>query len=179
MKLELTWPSGFKSAIWSGRGRVAGALPLPAAKLAAQFGAGRSAETPDVLKTAPDSVEDSAPGGNAKRCSTGWNGAPVRSKPPSEPTPLPRPISSIAGMTARGTMDGAVGSIDGAFDKEAVAAFVFCDAPEAAAAAAKLAIGRTVIRAWRMESRVKSWTNCERRKRTSILAGCTLTSTSS
>src|SRR6267142_4335273 len=171
MKLELTWPSGFKSAIWSGCGSVAGALPLPAAKLAAQFGAGRSAEIPDVLKAAPDSVEDSAPGGNAKRCSTGWNGAPVRSKPPSQPTPLPKPISSIAGMMARGTMEGAVGSIDGAFEKEAVAAFTFCDAPDAAAAAAKLAIGRTVTRAWRMESRVKSCTNCERRKRTSILAG--------
>src|SRR5712675_2499883 len=159
MKLALTCPSGFKSAIWSGCGSVAGALPLPAAKFAAQFGAGRSVETPEVLKAAPDPVDDSAPGGNAKRCSTGWNGAPVRSKPPSEPTPLPRPISSIAGLMARGTMDGAVGSIDGAFDKEAVAGFVCCDAPEAAAAAAKLAIGRTVIRAWRMESRVKSCTN--------------------
>src|SRR5882757_9857211 len=147
MKLELTCPSGFKSAIWSGCGRVAGALPLPAAKLAAQFGADGSAGMPDAPKTAPDSVEDSAPGGNAKRCSTGWNGAPVRSNPPSEPTPLPRPISSIAGMMARGTMEGAVGSIDGAFDKEAVAAFTFCDAPDAAAAAAKLAMGRTVISA--------------------------------
>jgi len=34
----------------------------------------------------------------------------------------------MAGMIARGTMDGAVGSIDAAFDKEAVAAFTFCDA---------------------------------------------------
>src|SRR5258708_38968511 len=109
MELELAWPSGFKSVIWSGCGRVAGALPLPAAKLAAQFGADGSAGMPDAPKAAPDSIEDSEPGGNAKRCSTGWNGAPVRSKPPSEPTPLPRPISSIAGMMARGTMDGAVG----------------------------------------------------------------------
>src|SRR5712664_2031881 len=158
MKLELTCPSGFKSAIWSGCGRVAGALPLPAAKLAAQFGAGRSSvDAPAWVgrpKAALGSVEDSAPGGNAKRCSTGWNGAPVRSKPPSEPTPLPRPISSMAGMMARGTMDGAVGFIDEALDREAVAAFAFCDEPEAAAAAAKLAMGRTVIRAWRMESRV-------------------------
>src|SRR5258705_1667145 len=135
MKLELTWPSGFKSAIWSGCGRVAGALPLPAAKLADQFGAGRSAEIPDVLKAAPDSVEDSAPGGNAKRCSTGWNGAPVRSKPPSQPTPLPKPISSIAGMMARGTMDGAVGSIDGALDREAVAGISVFRAPDPGGAA--------------------------------------------
>src|SRR6266849_6255019 len=175
MKLELTWPSGLRSAIWSGCGSVAGALPLPAAKFAAQFGAVGSLELPDARIAAPDSIEDSEPGGNAKRCSTGWKGAPVRSKPPSEPTPLPRPISSIAGMMARGTMDGAVGSIDGAFDSDAPLAF--CD--DAAAAAAKLAIGRTAIRAWRMESRVKSCTNWERRKRTSILAGCTLTLTSS
>ena len=49
----------------------------------------------------------------------------------------------------------------------------------AAAAAAKLAIGRAPISAWRIASRAKSCTNCDRRKRTSIFAGCTFTSTSS
>jgi len=43
------------------------------------------------------------------RCSTGCIGAEVRSKPPSEPTPEPRPISSMGGMIARGTADSAAG----------------------------------------------------------------------
>src|SRR5260370_42128066 len=137
MKLELTWPSGFKSAIWSGRGSVAGASPLLPAKFAAQFGADCLAATLGAPKTAPDSIEGSEPAGNAKRCSTGCTGAPLRSKPPSEPTPLPRPISSIAGITARGTLEGSVGSIKGAFDNDPAEAFAFCAAmPDATAAAA-------------------------------------------
>src|SRR6202043_527936 len=135
MKLELTWPRGFRSAIWSGWGSVAGALPLPPAKFAAQLGAGGSW---GALVTPV-----ATPGSKLKRCSTGWKGAPVKSKPPSEPTPEPRLISSMSGMMARGTMDGAVGSIDGACDRLAPDAFTFCE--DAAAAAAKLAMGRAPI----------------------------------
>src|ERR1700740_905067 len=154
MKLALTWPSGLRSLIWSGRGSVAGASPLLPAKFAAQAGADCLAATLGAPKTAPDSIEVSEPAGNVKRCSTGCSGAPVRSKPPSEPTPLPRPISSIAGMTARGTLEGAVGSIEGACDNDPAEAFAFwADAADAA----KLAIGRALIRALRMESRGKSW----------------------
>jgi hypothetical protein len=82
-------------------------------------------------------------------------------------------------MMARGTTEGANGSSEVAVESGAPAALAFCGAMPEAAAAAKLAMGRALINAWRMASRVKSWTNCERRKRTSIFAGCTLTSTSS
>src|SRR5262249_9169825 len=134
-----------------------------------------------------------APGSKENRCGTGCIGAEVRSKPPSEPTPEPKPISSIAGISARGTMDapstgtapgdmltasasaGSVPKVDPGDPPEGCPA----DPAPAPAAAAKLAIGRAPISAWRIASRVKSCTNCERRKRTSIFAGCTLTSTSS
>src|SRR5260370_26932308 len=114
-----------------------------------------------------------APGSNAKRCSIGCSGAELRSKPPSEPTPEPRPISSIAGMMARGTMEGAVGSIDGALERTAEETFGFCDVPDAAAA--KLAMGRALIRAWRMEARGEACTNCQPREEPSVFAAFTLT----
>ena len=173
MKLALTWPRGLRSAICSGRGRLAGASALGVARFAAQF---PTVETCAGAMPAPNEVPDV----NGIRCSTARICAPVRSKPPpdpkSEPTPEPKPISSIGGMIARGTPDstgaGVIPPDSAPFPAPAV-----CGA--AAARAAKLAIGRALISAWRIASRVKSWTNCERRKRTSIFAGCTLTSTSS
>src|SRR5262249_43096355 len=98
MKLELTCPSGFKSAISSGCGSLAGASALADAKFAAQFDEADSIFAGAAPKAAPGSKEN--------RCGTGWRGAEVRSKPPSEPTPEPKPSSSNAGITARGTKDG-------------------------------------------------------------------------
>ena len=169
MKLALICPSGLRSAICSGRGRLAGTSALGAARFAAQFPA---VEIRAGASLAPNAVPDV----NGIRCSTGRIGATVRSNPPSEPTPEPTPISSIGGMIARGTPDstgaGVIPPENGPFPKPVVCG-------TAAAAAAKLAMGRAPINAWRIASRAKSWTNCERRKRTSIFAGCTLTSTSS
>src|SRR5579859_4094851 len=106
MKLELTCPSGLRSAIWSGRGSVAGALALGAARFPAQFEAA-SVCAAAAAEAMPDSIGGSRPAGKAKRCSTGRSGSAVKSNPPSEPTPEPTPISSIAGIIARGTPEAA------------------------------------------------------------------------
>src|SRR5271156_3687118 len=59
-------------------------------------------------------------------------------------------------------------------------AIVVAAAPALAArAAGNPGIGRATDSAWRIASRVKSCTNCGWRKRTSIFAGWTFTSTSS
>src|SRR5580704_18539547 len=107
MKLALTCPSGFKSAISSGCGRRPGAS-VAVEKFAAQFvaapslgknagrdaGATKGAESSAAPKVEADSKE--------KRCATGRSGAPVNSNPPSEPTPEPMPTSSSAGIFACG-----------------------------------------------------------------------------
>src|SRR6476660_4775067 len=100
----------------------------------------------------PDSMEDSRPAGKAKRCSTGRSGSEVRAKPPFEPTPEPTPISSIAGMIARGTPEAAAAPKAAG---EKVDAAGGEPAGIAAAAAAKLGTGRTLISAWRMVSLAK------------------------
>ena len=172
MKLEFTWPSGFRSAICSGCGSVAGASALAAARFPAQV---------DAVETCAGAaaVPNALPAPKGIRCSTGCIGAFERPNPPSEPTPEPSPMSSIGGITGRGTANpagaGVIPPESAPFPKPAAA----CGAGLVAAAAAKLAMGRALISACRIVSRVKSCTNCERRKRTSIFAGCTLTSTSS
>src|SRR6266851_3639206 len=137
-----------------------------AARFAAQFPAD---ETCGGAAASPNAVPEL----NGMRCSIGRIGAIVKSNPPSEPTPEPRPISSIGGITARGTADsaGAIPPGNVAFVRAEVCGV-------AVAALAKLAIGRAPMTAWRIASRARSWTKVCRRKRTSIIAGCTLTSTS-
>src|SRR6266705_6451656 len=100
MKLALTCPSGLRSGICSGHGKLAGAYAVGAARFAAQFPA---VEICADAAAWPNEV----PEVNGIRCSTGRIGALVRSNPPpepkSEPTPEPTPISSIGGMIACGT----------------------------------------------------------------------------
>src|SRR5579862_9592720 len=96
IKLALTWPSGFKSAISSGCGRRPGAS-VAVEKLAAQLGCADS--TAAVVSSAAPKVEADS---KENRCATGRSGAPVSSKPPSEPTPEPMPTSSSAGIFACG-----------------------------------------------------------------------------
>src|SRR4051794_17114205 len=167
MKLELTCPSGLRSAISSGCGRVAGASPRAAEKFAAQFDSGM-----ETACAAPIAK----PGSKEKRCAMGCSGAEVRSKPPSDPTPDPRPTSSMPGIIARGTSEdpsagtlpgeavtpsAKAGNVPNEEPGEAFEPFAEFPAPVIApAAAAKLAIGRVLINAWRMASRVKSCTNC-------------------
>ena len=135
MKLALICPNGFKSAICSGRGRLAGASALGAARFAAQFPAD---ETCGGAAASPNAVPEL----NGMRCSIGRIGAIVKSNPPSEPTPEPRPISSIGGITARGTADSADAIPPGnvAFVRAEVCGV-------AVAALAKLAIGRAPMTA--------------------------------
>src|ERR1700744_3971164 len=96
MKVALTWPGGFRSAISSGWGRRPGAS-VAVEKLAAQLGCAGSEEFA-VSIAAPKVDADS----KEKRWATGRSGAPVSSKPPSEPTPEPRPTSASVGMFACG-----------------------------------------------------------------------------
>ena len=100
------------------------------------------------------------PGSNVKRCSPGCHGVGERSKPPSEPTPLPRPISSIGGITARG-MPAPTGA--GVMEAREEAGPVHWEelpgvwsGVAVPAATAKLAIGRAFISACRMASRAAS-----------------------
>ena len=93
---------------------------------------------------------------------------------------LPKTASpDIGGITARGAAIGPAAEADAAAAFTAglapgsdAARFAETGAPE------KLGTGRALPSTWRSVSRVKSWTNCEWRKRTSIFAGWTLTSTS-
>src|SRR5260221_12370934 len=119
MKIELTCPSGFKSMILSGRGSVAGASLLGAARFAAHA----AAESCAGATAAPKA----APGSKGKRCSTGRSGAAGGSKPASEPTPEPTPISEIGGRIARGTPESA-GDGDGPPEKDGAADGGICEA---------------------------------------------------
>src|SRR5260370_36630012 len=137
MKHALTCSGGFRSAVCWGRGRLGGASALGAARFAAQFPA---VEICAGAVLAPNAV----PEVNGMRCSTGRIGAAVRSNPPSEPTPEPTPISSIGGITARGTPDSTgAGVIPPGNDPFADPGN--CGAADAAAA--KHAIGRAPINA--------------------------------
>ena len=90
--------------------------------------------------------------------------------PDPRPTPDPTPISSICGITARGTpLSGFLSAYPLSNDAGGAAGFIA--AFPKVAAAAKLAIGRVAINACRIASRVKSCTNCDRRNLTSIFAG--------
>src|ERR1051325_2875577 len=100
IKLELTWHSGLRPAICSGCGIEAAASPFAPARFAIQFD---SVEVGNAIGGAPPLNDE--PDSKAKRCSIGCIGAEERSKPPSEPPPLPSPISSIGGITARGMPD--------------------------------------------------------------------------
>src|SRR5260370_1299217 len=82
----------------SGAPTPAGASALGAAGFPAQFPA-------DEICTGATPAPNTTPDVNGIRCSPGRIGAPVRSYPPSEPTPEPTPISSIGGIMARGTPD--------------------------------------------------------------------------
>src|SRR4029077_163744 len=100
------------------------------------------------------------PGLNAKRCSTGGIGAEERSKPPSEPTPLPRPTSSMCGITACGMPEPAGAAVIGASEEPAPVqeeglVWGRCGTV-VPVATAKLAMGRALINAWRIASRVAS-----------------------
>src|SRR5438270_12451664 len=103
------------------------------------------------------------PGSKEKRCAIGCSGAEVKSKPPSDPAPEPRPTSSMPGIIARGTSEdpsaGALpgetvtasakaGKVPNEEPGEAFEPFAKFPAPvPAPAAAAKLAMGRVLISA--------------------------------
>src|SRR5207248_10119381 len=143
VKLELTWPRGLRSAIWSGWGSEAGASPFALLRLAIQFEA--AAVGADAGTAGAPAFNDSS-AGNEKRCATGCCGAEDKSNPPSEPTPLPSPISSIAGITARGIPESRGAGVIGPSEEDAaIEAEEFvcgCCGARVPAATAKLAIGR-------------------------------------
>ena len=102
MKLELTWPSGFKSAIWSGCGSGAGASrcrreirrPVGAGGPVDAGATDRRQLPNDVLRGRKrETLRD-----GLQRC-----GAEIEAAVGTYAEP--RPISSIAGMTARGTIE--------------------------------------------------------------------------
>src|SRR5205823_8446759 len=94
-------------------------------------------------------VPKAAPELKGMRCSTGCIGAFERSKPPSDPTPEPSPKSSIGGMIARGTPESAGAGVippgSAPFPKPGAGPTALVEAADA-----KLAIGRTLISAWRI-----------------------------